>query len=65
MKPFLGRLDDAIILAGLKKVRLGIPPDGRITERASKLTQDFVTKIGALKAPIPYEALVTHDFLPK
>lgn len=65
MKPFLGRLDEAIILSGLKKVRLGIPRDGRITERASQLTQDFMLKIGALKAPIPYEAIVTHEFLPK
>jgi NitT/TauT family transport system substrate-binding protein len=65
MKPFLGRLDDEIILAGLRKVRLGIPPDGRISERASKATQDFMIKIGALKAQVPYEAFVTHDFLPK
>jgi NitT/TauT family transport system substrate-binding protein len=65
MKPFLGRLDDAIILDGLKKVRLGVPRDGRITERAYQATQDFMLKIGAIKAPIPYEALVTHDFLPR
>jgi ABC-type nitrate/sulfonate/bicarbonate transport system substrate-binding protein len=65
MKPFLGRLDDAIILAGLRKVRPGVPPNGRITERASKLTQDFMIKIGALKSPIPYADLVTHEFLPK
>jgi ABC-type nitrate/sulfonate/bicarbonate transport system substrate-binding protein len=65
MKPFLGRLDDEIILAGLRKVRLGVPRDGRITPRASTLTQDFMLKIGALKAPIPYEELVTHDFLPR
>jgi len=65
MKPFLGRLGDDIILAGLRKVRQGIPRDGRITERASKLTQDFMMRIGALKAPVPYEAFVTHDFLPR
>jgi len=65
MKPFLGRLADDIILAGLRKVRQGIPRDGRITERASKLTQDFMMRIGALKAPVPYEAFVTHDFLPR
>ena len=65
MKPFLGLLADDIILAGLRKVRQGIPRDGRITERASKLTQDFMMRIGALKAPVPYEAFVTHDFLPR
>ena len=65
MKPFLGRLSDEIILSGLRKVRPGIPPDGRITQRPSKLTQDFMLKIVALKAPAPYEAFVTHDFLPR
>jgi ABC-type nitrate/sulfonate/bicarbonate transport system substrate-binding protein len=65
MKPFLGRLDDQIIIDGFRKVRLGIPRDGRITERAHKSTQDFLLKIGALKAPVPYEAIVTHDYLPK
>ena len=65
MKAFLGRLDDQVILSGFRKTRLGIPRDGRITERAVKLTQDFLLKIGALKNPIPYDAIVTHDFLPK
>lgn len=29
------------------------------------LTEDFMIKIGALKARIPYDKLVTHDFLPR
>lgn len=65
MKPFLGRLDDKIILAGLKKVLLGIPRDGRITERAATLTQDFLRKVGALKTTIPYDEVVTNEFLPR
>ena len=65
MKPFLGRLDDRILIAGLSKVRLGVPRDGRITERAVTLTQDFLKKIGQLKAPIPYAELVTNEYLPK
>jgi ABC-type nitrate/sulfonate/bicarbonate transport system substrate-binding protein len=63
VKPALARLDDAVILAGLKKTRLGIPRDGRITERAVTLTQEFLRNIGALKATIPYEHLVTNEFL--
>ena len=43
---------------------LGIPRDGRITPRAVTLTQDFLRKIGALKTTIPYDQLVTGDFLP-
>jgi NitT/TauT family transport system substrate-binding protein len=65
MRPFLGRLDDKILIAGLAKVRLGVPRDGRITERAATLTQDFLKKIGQLKATIPYAELVTNEYLPK
>lgn len=65
MKPFLGRLEDAVLLEGLRKTRLGIPRDGRISERAVSLTEDFMIKIGALKNRIPYEKLVTNEYLPK
>ena len=65
MKPFLGRLDDTVILEGLQKTRLGIPRSLRISERAVTLTEDFLLRIGALKARIGYDKLVTNDFLPK
>jgi sulfonate transport system substrate-binding protein len=65
MKPFLGRLDDKVILEGLQKTRLGIPRTPRISERAVTLTEDFLLKIGALKGRIGYDKLVTHDYLPK
>jgi ABC-type nitrate/sulfonate/bicarbonate transport system substrate-binding protein len=65
LKPQLGRLDDAVILAGLRKTRASLPRDGRITERAVMLTQEFLRKVGALKASIPYDQLVTNEFLPR
>jgi len=65
MKPVLGRLDETIILVGLQKTRLGIPRDGRVTERAVTLTQEFLRKVGALKTTIPYDQLVTNEFLPR
>ncbi|HMH52502.1 MAG TPA: ABC transporter substrate-binding protein [Candidatus Acidoferrum sp.] len=65
MKPVLSRLDDAVILAGLQKTRLGIPRDGRVTERAVTLTQEFLRRIGALKMSIPYDQIVTNEFLPR
>jgi ABC-type nitrate/sulfonate/bicarbonate transport system substrate-binding protein len=65
MKPVLNRLDDAVILAGLQKTRLGIPRDGRVTERAVTLTQEFLRRIGALKTIIPYDQIVTNEFLPR
>ena len=65
MKSALGRHDDAAILLGLQKTRLGIPRDGRVTERAVTLTQEFLRKVGALKTAIPYDHVVTHEFLPR
>ena len=65
MKPVLGRLDDAVILAGIQKVRLGIPRDGRVTERAVTLTQEFLRRVGAIKSVIPYDQVVTNEFLPR
>ena len=65
MKPFLGKIEDKVILDGVRKTRLGIPRDGRITERAVMLTEDFMMKIGALKHRIPYATLVTNEYLPK
>jgi NitT/TauT family transport system substrate-binding protein len=65
MKPFLGRLDDKVIVTGVEKTRQGIPRDGKITEKAVALTEDFMLKIGAIKARIPYEKLVTNEFLPR
>jgi NitT/TauT family transport system substrate-binding protein len=65
MKPVLSGLDDAVILAGIQKVRLGIPRDGRVTERAVTLTQEFLRGVGALKSVIPYDQVVTNEFLPR
>jgi NitT/TauT family transport system substrate-binding protein len=65
MKPVLSGLDEAIILAGIQKVRLGIPRDGRVTERAVTLTQEFLRRVGAIKSVIPYNQIVTNEFLPR
>ena len=65
MRPALKGLDDTLILSGLEKTRFGIPRDGRVTERAVTLTQAFLRNVGALKSTIPYDQLVTHEFLPR
>jgi NitT/TauT family transport system substrate-binding protein len=65
MKLVLKGLDDAVMLAGLQKTKLGIPRDGRVTERAVTLTQEFLRRVGALKATIPYDQIVTNEFLPR
>ncbi len=65
MRPVLGRVDDSVILSGIQKVRLGIPRNGRITERAVLLTQEFLRRVGAIKSVIPYDQVVTNEFLPR
>lgn len=65
LKPVLSGLDDAVIVAGIQKVRLGIPRNGRVTERAVTLTQEFLRRVGALKSVIPYDQVVTNEFLPR
>jgi NitT/TauT family transport system substrate-binding protein len=65
LKLALGHHEDAVIRLGLQKTRLGIPRDGRVTERAVALTQHFLRRIGALRTVIPYDHLVVHDFLPQ
>lgn len=65
LTPALGRLDEQVILTGLRKTRVSLPRDGRITERAVTLTQEFLRKVGALKTAIPYDELVSNDFLPR
>jgi NitT/TauT family transport system substrate-binding protein len=65
MKPFLGRLDDKVILEGLRKTRLGIPRSPRISEKSVQLTEEFLLKIGALKGRIGYDKLVSNDYLPR
>jgi NitT/TauT family transport system substrate-binding protein len=65
MKPVLGGLEDTVIVAGIQKVRLGVPRDGRITERAVSLTQEFLRRIGAIRSLIPYDQIVTNEFLPR
>lgn len=65
MRPVLSRIEPSLILAGLRKTRLSIPRDGRVTERAVTLTQDFLRRVGTLKSTIPYDRIVTNEFLPR
>ena len=65
VRAFVPRLDPPVIEAALRAVWHGVPPDGRVTERAVELTQDFMLNIGAVKEKVPYAALVSNDFLPK
>ena len=65
LKPALGRLDEQVVLAGVRKTRASLPRDGRITRRAVESTQEFLRKVGALKAMVAYDELVSNEFLPR
>ena len=65
VRAFVPRLDPPVVEAALRAVWHGVPADGKVTERAVELTQDFMLKIGAVKEKVPYAALVSNDFLPK
>ena len=65
VRAFVPRLDPPVIEAALRAVREGVPADGKVTERAVDLTQDFMIKIGAVREKVPYAALVSNEFLPR
>jgi len=65
LKPFLGKTDPALLLAGAKAVLPTLSPDGRTSERSVQATQDMLEQAGLLKKRIPYSDLATNEFLPK
>lgn len=65
LKPFLGQIDPALLLAGTKAVLPTLSADGRTTERSVQVTEDILEQAGILKKRIPYSDLVNNEFLPK
>ena len=60
MKPVLSGLDDPIILAGVQKVRLGIPRDGRITDESLEKGSGYTDLDLAARRAVQ----ITHQILP-
>ena len=65
LKPFLGRVEPAILLQGVKTTLPTLSPDGRTTERSVQITQDILEQAGILKKRVPFSEVVTNDFLPR
>lgn len=65
LRGFLPKVDPEVLLSSIQALRPAISPDGRISEKSVKATQDVMEAGGFLKERIPYEKIVTTEFLPK
>ncbi len=65
LKPFLGKTDPAILLAGVRSLLSTLSPDGRTSERSVQVTQDILEVAGLLKKRVAYSEIVSNEFLPK
>ncbi len=65
LRGFLPKVDPQVLLSSIQALRPAISPDGRISEKSVKATQDVMEAGGFLKERIPYEKIVSTEFLPK
>ncbi len=62
---FLPKVEPEVLLSSIQAMRPAISPDGRISERSVKATQDVMEAGGFLTERVPYEKIVSTEFLPK
>ena len=65
LKPFMGKTEPELLLAGVKAVMPALSPDGRTSERSVQVTQDILEQAGILKKRVPQSEIVTNEFLSK
>lgn len=65
LRGFLPKVNPEVLLASIQALRPAISPDGRISEKSVKATQDVMEAGGFLKERIPYEKIISNEFLPK
>jgi NitT/TauT family transport system substrate-binding protein len=65
LKPFMGKTEPELLLAGVKAVLPALSPDGRTSERSVQVTQDILEQAGILKKRVPQSEIVTNEFLSK
>ena len=65
LRGFLPKIDPDVLLSSIQALRPAISPDGRISEKSVRATQDVMEAGGFLKERVPYEKIVTSDYLPK
>ncbi len=65
LRGFLPKIDPEVLLGSIQALRPAISPDGRISEQSVRATQDVMEAGGFLTERIPYEKIVTSEFLPR
>ena len=65
LRGFLPKVSPEVLLSSIQALRPAISPDGWISERSVKATQDVMEAGGFLTERIPYERIVSSEFLPK
>ena len=65
LRGFLPKVSPEVLLSSIQALRPAISPDGRISERSVRATQDVMEAGGFLTERIPYERIVSSEFLPK
>jgi NitT/TauT family transport system substrate-binding protein len=64
IRPFFASLDEAVYLSALTNVREAVSADGRMTAAASDTYQKVLLMTGHLKSPVPFDAVLTNQYLP-
>src|SRR5215510_13791617 len=64
IQPFFASLDEAVYLSALTNVREALIADGRMTPAASDAYQKVLLTTGHLKSPVPFDAVLTNQYLP-
>jgi len=64
IRPFFASLDEAVYLSALTNVREAVTADGRMTAAASDAYQKVLLTTGHLKSPVPFDAVLTNQYLP-
>ena len=65
LRAFLPKIEPAVLLSSIRALRPAISPDGRISEQSVKATQDVMEAGGFLKERVPYEKVISNDYLPR
>ena len=64
VRPFFPTVSPELLSASVRTVKKAIVPDGRLTAKSSDTFQDIMLVSGALPRKVPFEAVLTNDYLP-
>ena len=65
LKKNFGGVSDEVLLESLTNTRKAVDPTGRISKKSVDAHVSFLKSAGLLKGDIPWEAVVSNEYLPK